>query len=77
MTRRIVNLASLSSDALADLERRTDGHLSLLDVFDWARSPEAITARTEVVSAVITQDEFTHDCIVPLTNGLFLVYDTT
>lgn len=33
--------------------------------------------RWRLVAAVVTQDEYTHDVIVPWDEGLFLAYDTT
>ncbi len=33
--------------------------------------------RWRMVSAVVTQDEYTHDVVVPWDGGLHLVYDST
>jgi hypothetical protein len=43
----------------------------------WALSHPPGTFLPEVVAAVVLQDEFTHDVIVPWRDGLVLVYDTT
>jgi hypothetical protein len=49
------------------------GHWTLKTVLDWclAQSPPVLNAD------VVTQDEFTHDLIVPLPSGTHLVYDST
>jgi hypothetical protein len=33
--------------------------------------------RWRMVATVVTQDEYTHDVVVPWDDGLYLVYDTT
>jgi hypothetical protein len=48
-------------------------HRGLDDVFAWGRAQ-----RPPVLPAdVIKQDEFTHDVLVPLPSGRWLVYGTT
>lgn len=40
---------------------------------DWGRSREPPLK----VETVLTQDEYTHDVLVPFEDGRYLVYDTT
>lgn len=51
-------------------------HRGLADVLSWAASKPKTDVHPHTVAEVITQDEFTHDIIVPYRN-VFLVYDTT
>ena len=50
---------------------------NLKDMMTWALCQQKGTFLPQIVSDVIVQDEFTHDCIVPRSDGLVLVYDTT
>ena len=52
------------------------GHKGLTDVLAWAAAKPKADVHPQIVAEVITQDEFTHDVIVPYRN-VFLVYDTT
>jgi hypothetical protein len=65
--------AGLSAEERAALERTIAGHRGLDDVFAWGRrqSPPVHPAD------VIRQDEFTHDVLVPLPGGRWVVYGTT
>jgi hypothetical protein len=46
-------------------------------LLEWARSQPARFSAPGVFSDVVVQDEFTHDVVVGLTNGLVLVYGST
>jgi hypothetical protein len=72
----ITNLANLPEDEFADLENELAKHKTLGQVLVWAGSQPKNDFLPQIVAEVITQDEFTHDCIVAYKN-LFLVYDTT
>jgi hypothetical protein len=74
---QVINRASLTADSLAEIRRELGEPHSLLEVLSWAKSqpPESLTP--QVVAGVVTQDEYTHDVIVPWRDGLVLVYDTT
>jgi len=48
-------------------------HEGLDDVFAWGRAQSPPVHPVDVVK----QDEFTHDVLVPLPNGRWLVYGTT
>ena len=58
--------AGVPADQRAELERLAATHRTLGDVLDLWKSP-----------VVVTQDEYTHDVVVPFRDGLHLVYDTT
>ena len=49
------------------------GRLTLADVLKWAReqTPPA------PVSEIVTQDEYTHEVVLPFQDGHFLVFDAT
>ena len=74
---RVLNHANLSSKSLADIESEVSAQENLKDVMAWALSQPRGTFIPTVVAAVIVQDEFTHDVIVPWRDGLVFVYDTT
>lgn len=73
---RITNLANLPDDEFAELENNLAKHKTLGQVLNWASGKSKSEFLPQIVAEVITQDEFTHDVIVPYKN-LFLVYDTT
>lgn len=73
---RIVNRANLSKDQITEIEKELGEQRGLQDVLKWGLSQPAGVCLPRVVANVITQDEFTHDVIVPY-RDVFLVYDTT
>jgi hypothetical protein len=62
----------LAPERRAELEALARAHRTLEDVVRWG----ALAAPPALVREVVTQDEFTHDVIVPW-RELYLVYDTT
>lgn len=70
------NLSSLSEAELAPIMAEADRHKGLNDVLAWAAGKPKNEIHPHVVAEVVTQDEYTHDVIVPYKN-IFLVYDTT
>ena len=58
------NRAQLSADAFARLSALLRGHWAL------AQAPP-------IVPDMITQDEFSHDFVLRLPDGLYLAYDST
>lgn len=74
---RFINRAGLSPERAAEAEGELTGQHNLNDVLRWALAHPAGVFAPTVVAAVVIQDEFTHDVIVPWRDGLFLVYDTT
>lgn len=73
---KITNLADLPEDEFANLEKELAKHKTLGQVLAWAASQPKTDFLPQIVVEVVTQDEFTNDCIVAYKN-LFLVYDTT
>ena len=74
---RVLNYASLSAAAIADIECELSEQYALKDVMTWAFADSAKKFIPSVVQDVVVQDEFTHDVIVPWGPKLVLVYDTT
>jgi hypothetical protein len=74
---RVVNHASLLPEQIAQIEGELSGQQNLNDLMKWALSQPKGIFVPSIVAAVIVQDEFTHDVIVPYRDGLVLVYDTT
>ena len=70
------NLSSLPEDEFARVAGEVDRHKGLNDVLAWAAGKPKSEIHPYIVAEVVTQDEFTHDVIVPYKN-IFLVYDTT
>lgn len=73
---KITNLANLPEDEFANLETELAKQKTLGQVLTWANAKSKKDFLPQIVAEVITQDEFTHDVIVPY-QDLFLVYDTT
>lgn len=73
---KFTNLADLSENEFAELERQLAKHKTLGQVLTWAGLQPKNDFLPQIVAEVITHDEFTHDVIIPYKN-LFLVYDTT
>ena len=72
---KITNLANLSENEFTNLENELANHKTLGNVLTWAGLQKE-NFLPQIVAEVVTQDEFTHDVVVPYKN-LFLVYDTT
>ena len=73
---KISNPARLPEDEFAALEKVLAKHKTLGRVLTWAGGAPPGDFLPQIVAEVVTQDEFTHDIIVPY-RDLFLVYDTT
>jgi hypothetical protein len=70
---RLTDAAGLGAAERADLERAV-AHLTSLDrVVAWARGLRPAGRVEEFVA----QDEFTHDVVLRLSQGRYLVLDTT
>jgi hypothetical protein len=67
------NRAGLDDEALPDLIRQVSGQRSIRQVVDWLGRHRPPLKMEDMV----TQDEFSHDILVPYGNGLYLVYDST
>lgn len=70
------NLSSLSESEFGSLAQEIGTHKRLGDVLSWAATKPKSEMHPQIVAEVITQDEYTHDVVVPYRN-VFLVYDTT
>jgi hypothetical protein len=73
---KITNLADLPEDEFADLAKELAKHKTLGQVLTWASLQPKANFSPQIVAEVTTQDEFTHDVIIPY-KKIFLVYDTT
>ena len=74
---QIVTHGRITAEVRAQIEAELSGLQNLKDMMAWALSHREGVLLPGVVSEVIVQDEFTHDVIVPRSDGLVLVYDTT
>jgi len=72
----ITNLSGTSTEDFRLLETELAKHKTLGDVLNWASAKPKVEVIPQIVTEVITQDEFTHDVVVPY-KDLILVYDTT
>jgi hypothetical protein len=66
-------MADFPAETLASIEAVVSGQKTLEEVVRWglARKPP------QLVEAVVVQDEYTHDVVIPWAGGVYLVYDTT
>ncbi len=71
-----VNLSSLSAEDFSAIASELADHSGLRDVIAWAATKPKGQVHPQTVAEVITQDEYTHDVIVPY-RDVFLVYGTT
>lgn len=69
----LIDHAGLDADARARLEAVVAGHRILEHVVRWC----AAQRPPRPIADIITQDEYTHDVIIPWEGALHLVYDTT
>jgi hypothetical protein len=65
--------AGLSPTERVRLEETVRGQRTLADVLAWGRAQRPPIT----VAEILTQDEYTHDVVVRLSEHLVLVYDTT
>ena len=70
------NLSSLSDAELAPILAEVGSQKGLNEVLAWAAGKPKNEIHPHIVAEVVTQDEYTHDIIVPYKN-IILVYDTT
>jgi hypothetical protein len=69
----IENRAGLTPDEFAPLTTAVAGHRSIKHAIDWLAGHSPPLAPADM----LTQDEFSHDVLVPYAGGLWLVYDVT
>ena len=65
--------AGLDAAERGTLEAIIQDHRGLDDIFNWGRAQVPPVHPADVIN----QDEFTHDVLVPLSSGRWLVYGTT
>ncbi|MFN0138676.1 MAG: hypothetical protein ACKVQW_01145 [Pyrinomonadaceae bacterium] len=73
---QVLNASAIPSERLDLLKQEVSKHSGLKQVLAWAGEKPKEHFAPQIVAEVITQDEFTHDVIVPY-QDVFLVYDTT
>jgi hypothetical protein len=69
----LIDYAALSPVERTQLAYTVAQHRGLDDIFAWGRSQVPAVIPADVVK----QDEFTHDVLVPIPSGRWLVYGTT
>ncbi len=69
----LIDHAGLDAEERARIEAVVAGHPTLEQVVRWC----AAQRPPRKFADIITQDEYTHDVIVPWRDALHLVYDTT
>ena len=70
------NIGGLSERRFSVIEKELTGVKTLGGVLAWTGKGSKEDFLPQIVSEVITQDEYTHDVIIPF-RDLFLVFDTT
>ena len=73
MSPLLSNRSRLPEARFRDLQLAVADHTTLERVLEWGRTQ--VPPRR--VEEIITQDEFTHDVLVPLDESQYLVYDVT
>lgn len=68
----LIDHAGLDEATRRRLAAVVANHTSLERALDWGRAQTPPVA----VEAILTQDEYTHDVLIPY-DGRYLVYDTT
>ncbi len=69
----IENRAHLAPEAFEPIASALARQTSIKQALDWLRKLEPPRAPIDLV----TQDEYSHDILVPFADGLFLAYDCT
>jgi len=69
----ITNQAQLSDTQVAKLAAEIGGQATLHDILDWGFAHKPVRR----VEEIVTQDEYTHDVLVPLDAPLYLAYDVS
>jgi hypothetical protein len=66
-------MADFPAATLASIEALVGAQKTLEDVVRWGLAQHP----PRLVEAVVVQDEYTHDVVLPWADGVYLVYDTT
>lgn len=70
---RVENRANLNPDAFRTLSNVLSHHHNMKRAVDWMAAQDPPIAP----AGMVTQDEFSHDILVPAPGGLWTVYDST
>ncbi|MBS1796688.1 MAG: hypothetical protein JSS81_22850 [Acidobacteria bacterium] len=73
---KFTNLAGLPENEFEVLEKELAKLKLLGQVLAWAGAQPKGVCLPQIVAEVVTQDEFTHDVVIPY-KDFFLVFDTT
>jgi hypothetical protein len=73
MAHTLVDYANLAPVEKETLAQTVAMHRGLDDIFAWGRTQSPPVHPSDVIK----QDEFSHDVLVRLNNGLWLAYGTT
>ena len=73
MSPGLINRTGLPDARFRDLQLGVADHATLERVLEWGGTQTP----PRRVEEIITQDEFTHDVLVPLDNAQYLAYDVT
>ena len=69
----VTDYAGLRPSELTRLEQELGGLSSLERVLAWGRAQ----LPPRVIDDILTQDEYTHDVVIAIDEGKYLVFDTT
>ena len=69
----LMNRAKLPQATFDELAHEVGGHATLHDVLEWGFAHKPVRR----VEEIVTQDEYTHDVLVPLDAPLYLAYDVS
>ncbi len=66
-------VGNVAPEVVARVQTALAHRVTLADVLQWAREQDPPRA----VAEIITQDEYTHDVVLPFDGGHFLAFDAT
>jgi hypothetical protein len=69
----VVGVGTIQSELLRRIAEAFAARHTLADVLAWAREQNP----TRQVREIVTQDEYTHDVVLPFDESHFLVFDAT
>lgn len=74
---KIKNISNIDEDRILVLDKLLPHSQNLMGIFNFFVINKELILLKEIVANIVKQDEFTNDVIIPLKDGLVLVYDTT
>jgi len=69
----VTNRAQLNDAQVGELAAEVGAHTTLEQVLQWGGGHRP----TRRVEEIVTQDEYTHDVLIPLAAPLYLAYDVS